>query len=73
MVQRRAAELVQRDKGEDVVDNDVVHDKERELLLVLPKKMVSMSNSIGAVMLQRVVLRLHTQLHGLGRPPPARG
>ena len=57
MVQRRAAELVQRDKGEDVVDNDVVHDKERELLLVLPKKMVSMSNSIGAVMLQRVVLQ----------------
>ena len=67
LVQRRAAELVQRDKGEDVIDNDVVHDEERELLLVLPTKMVSMSNSIGAVMLQRVVLRHRAVEHFLSQ------
>ena len=56
-MQHRAAELVQRDKGEDVVDDDVVHEEVRELLLVMPIRKVSTSNSIGAVMLQRVVLQ----------------
>ena len=65
--QRRAAELVERDKGEDVVDDDVVHEEVRELLLVMPIRKVSTSNSIGAVMLQRVVLRHRAVEHFLSQ------
>ena len=67
LVQRRAAELVERDKGEDVVDDDVVHEEVRELLLVMPVRKVSTSNSIGAVMLQRVVLRHRAVEHFLSQ------
>ena len=67
MAQRRAAELVERDKGEDVVNGDVVHEEVRELLLVMPIKEVSTSNSIGAVMLQRVVLRHRAVEHFLSQ------
>ena len=67
LVQRRAAELVKRDKGEDVVDDDVVHEEVRELLLVMPIRKVSTSNSIGAVMLQRVVLRHRAVEHFLSQ------